>query len=213
VQKDSGYHLRKYRLASKAGIRLMQFWEDEWKGQRRAVIKSMLAGLCVPNSNRVVYARHCEVRECPQKDAASFFAANHLQGATKMRQAWGLYLGDELVAAASVATTRDGRSTELNRFCTVLNTRVQGGFTKLLSKMPKPLITFSDNRYSEGDLYANSGFRFDGNLSPEYELFRNGQRWSKRSIEAKLPGVPSSEYNLHGYHYLYDAGKKRWLLE
>ena len=136
----------------------------------------------------------------------------------------GLYHKDELVMVVTYGRHhRGGNSTVLQRLATKKLTLIVGGMSKLVSKLPRPLITWSDNRYSTGASYEKSGFVFDGELRPDYQYFRNEgrykyKRYSKQSQklkpdekgQGKTEAVLRAEQN---FHRIYDAGKKRWRLD
>ena len=105
-----------------------------------------------------------------------------------------------------------GKELELSRFCIAQGINVVGGFSKILPHLPKPIVTYSDNRVSDGKLYEVNGFKFDGFVKPTYEFMKNGERLSKRSLEAKVGTNDTQVYTSNGYYTLYDAGKKRWAL-
>ena len=92
----------------------------------------------------------------------------------------------------------------------------------ILRKLNRPLITWSNNRYSDVGLYVKTGWVFQADLPPDYQYFKNYKKYcyerlSKQSLrkteEERLSGKTESELRVEGgYHRVYDAGKKRWLL-
>lgn len=211
IRKNKNYHLRKYELSRKAGVFLFQFWEDEWH-TRKDVVKSMILAK-LGQIERRVHARNCQVEEVGNREVSKFLEDNHLLGSTIFQRALGLRHDGELVALVTVSPSKMVGRHEITRFCTKLRTSVTGGFSKLVSKLPRPLVTYSDNRYSTGHLYDHNGFKLDALIDPSYELMKNNSRYSRRSISAKhgIDGIAG--YLQNKYHLLYDAGKMRWILE
>jgi len=82
----------------------------------------------------------------------------------------------------------------------------------------KDVITWSDNRYSNGNIYKQNGFEFDGNLKPDYVYFDRNKHTilSKQSQQKSKNGYPDNmtekEYcESIGLLRLWDCGKIRWI--
>jgi hypothetical protein len=159
--------------------------------------------------------------------ASAFLAVNHLQGAPPTpRWSFGLFLEEELVA---VITFGHHEKTALNltRMAFRLNTTVVGGARKLFGHakalLPAlPIVTFSDNLYSDGSIYPVLGFTLDTELAPSYQWFFKNKLSNKRLFRHKrLPVVLGDAYcpeltehqNMYaaGARCLYDAGYQRWV--
>ena len=218
---NTNYHKIKFEKAQKKGIRLFQFWEDEFI-HKEDILKSMvLVKLKSPQVERI-FARKCITAPVPIHEARAFLNENHLQGGYG-GQALGLYHKKELVMVVTYGRHhRGGTRTVLQRLASKKKILVVGGMSKLISKLPRPLVTWSDNRYSTGASYQQYGFVLDGELRPDYQYFRNEgrynyKRYSKQSKKlkthekalGKTETVLRAEQN---YHRIYDAGKKRWVL-
>src|SRR5271166_4507531 len=108
--------------------------------------------------------------------------------------------------------------------------RLPGGASKLLkyfistnAKYNK-IISFSDNRYSVGNLYEKLGFTLAHEARPSYYYFRPGTRellhkfaWRKKHIKSKLGPMMPGEIEWEamqrfGYDRIWDCGKKKWEL-
>lgn len=215
------YHKMKFEKARDKGIQLLQFWEDEFI-HKEDILKSMiLTKLRSPKIERI-HARKCKAVPVPISEARSFLDDNHLQGGYGGK-AIGLYYKGELVMVVTYGNHhRGGAKIVLQRLASKKLTLVVGGMSRLISKLPRPLITWSDNRYSTGASYKQAGFILDGELRPDYQYFRNEgrykyTRYSKQSLKlkphekntGKTEAVLRAEQN---YHRIYDAGKKRWFL-
>lgn len=216
--KDKNYHLTKLERCQKKGIRLLTIYADEWIDKKEIIISRIKNLLGI---SHVVYARKCLLKEISLEEACRFLNKNHLQGFSKSIKAWGLYYDDELVSALTIGKHhRQGKHPwVLNRFCNKLNTTVVGGASKLLkaTKEFRPLISWADLRWSEGNVYEKLGFKLEAVLPPDYCYTDKRVRISKQALkktkEEKLTGKTEHDLRLEqGYLRLWDCGKQRWLL-
>jgi predicted acetyltransferase len=97
--------------------------------------------------------------------------------------------------------------------------RVHGIWSKLLKQFinehnPKSIVSFSDNRLFSGKVYEKMGFKFDGEVKPDYYWTINHKRFHKSKMR-KPKGCKKTETELRteqGYSKIWDLGKKRWVL-
>ena len=224
--EDKYNTLVKHRLAKKAGIRLITVFEDEWK-TRRLIVENYLKGIL--GARRRVGARKLTIRKGCFKGWVEY---NHLQGAANGTD-YGLWNGDELLAVATFAKPNisKGRKSEegvweLARYCVGL-IGVTGGLSKLMSEFKKDhpeakeLISYSDNRWSTGNLYESSGFTKVRENRPCYWYFIDGKNTNRihrfglrKQILIKKGGNPNkTEWQLAqeaGYDRIWDAGTTLW---
>ena len=228
--KEKNYHLEKTKEAEKNGLRLIHIFEDEWH-DKREICKSMLLNL-FGFTKDVYYARKCEIREVSHADKRCFLNSNHLQGDTNSSINLGLYYGDDLVSLMcfskprlNVGGKKEDGSYELVRFCSLLNCNVIGGASKLLKYFireynPKLITTFSDNRWSIGDLYEKIGFKFDHVSAPNYFYvvgFTRQNRFKYRKSILIKEGYDSNktEHEImldRGIYRIYDCGTRVYKL-
>lgn len=126
-----------------------------------------------------IYARKTDIVLVTPKDAREFFDRTHIQGFTPAQYYIGLRHENELVMCVSIGKSRFDNSYEyeLIRFSTKLDTRVTGGFQKLLKYIRNnltqaPILTYCDRRYSTGLTYSRYG-KFLGNSEPGYSWYNN----------------------------------------
>lgn len=221
------YHRDKTEEAREAGIRLIHVWEDDWEN-KRAVMERFIDSVLGVDTRPKIGARNCEVVDVSRRDADEFLDSNHVQGPPRITgTSIGLTHDGELVAV--LLAKRNATGYELTRFAT--SATVRGGFTRLLSRLEERvrsegggvITTFSDNSYSDGDLYARSGFIRDGELAPDYSYAQShGQRSHKFNYRKKrFKTNPNLKYEeglterelaqLNGLFRVYDAGKVRWV--
>lgn len=128
---DRQSHRHKWDLAQAAGIDLMQIWSSEWE-TKRPVLESIIMnrlGLATP-----LYARKCEVKEVPVKEARKFADENHMQGFYQGIYI-GLYYNNDLVDMSIFCQCRFGGpyQWELTRHVIKHGYRIIGGLSKELA--------------------------------------------------------------------------------
>lgn len=221
------YHAEKSRLAEDNGIALFHIWEDQWR-DNRTVVENVLQHKLGLSDQKTIGARQCTVATLTAAQVKAILEDNHLQGFTHATRHFGL-IHDEVVAVMSIHKRKAGEY-ELTRFAS--STRVPGGFSKLLKHAIEwiredgggTIVTFSDNSYATGQVYQDAGFTLDRALKPDYSYVVNKTRQHKFLYRKKRfekdpnlkfePGL--TERELAAYNSIpriYDAGKKRWILD
>lgn len=231
--RDHKYHINKYKNCLKKDIQLLTIFEDEWKfrqNQCKSHIKSVL-GI----TDKKVFARKCEVKEIIREDAKKFFDFYHIQGSNKLGIVFfGLFFENELYAVMSLG--RHNRQLDvskkeitLDRLCFKDGVQIIGGASKLFSKCLewaknnnyKKIISFSDNRWSLGNVYKKMGFVLEKEYGPDYSYVSTNnprKRLSKQSQKKSMTKCPK-DFTEHswalqrGLARIYDCGKKRWIFE
>ena len=124
----------------------------------------------------------------------------------------------------------DSKYMNITRFCTKQDVVISGLFSKMLKHIIRTteyhgkVISFSDNRHSNGNLYKECGFQLDKELPPDYFYTKdyhsrlNKTHFRKEKIAKKfnIDITGKTEWELMqelGYDRIWDAGKKRWVLE
>jgi hypothetical protein len=227
--REKFYHRNKMDKANKEGIRLITIFQDEWahKGpQVRNFVKSAL-GI----SDSIIFARKCEIYEISRKEANKFLNETHIQGSGKTKIAFGIFYSEELVGVMTGGDhhrTGNKGSLILNRLSFKDGTSVIGGASRLLSRLIKyakqnrysKVVSWSDNRWSEGNVYRELNFILEEELDPDYSYVNGQERTPKQSCKKKdliaLGAKGQTELELAnslGYKRIWDCGKKRWILE
>jgi len=224
--KSWNYHHRKWDAAASAGIGMLTIFEDEWL-EKRSIVEDMIRSK-VGKGVRSITARQCTVGYVARPAAVEFFNTHHLLGAPeRLPLTLGLFSGNQIMAAMSFR--REDGIWNLIRFAT--HGMVPGAASRLLSRFidnhgPNKIITFSDNRYSRGELYEKLGFENIGTVPPMQQYVeRYSIRHDKRSMsrDRMLAANPSSGLDdsmtewemakLLGYDRIWDCGKIKWMLE
>lgn len=227
--------VEKRRGCEEAGYRLIVIFEDEWLS-RPDVVRSRLKAILGRPARRVG-ARKLTVQRLSSKVARAFLEKHHIQGAGGYGEFWGLAQTGEILAVASFARPNASRSRtrgddsvrELVRFACAPDVQVVGGLSRLLAAhlrenpTVKEVLSYSDNRWSQGGVYRTCGFRLDGETPPGYWYFYKGDctrrlhRFAlRKSVLVARGGDPSkTERELAreaGYDRIWDLGTKRWVL-
>jgi len=240
VQQQSAiskYYLRSLRAECIANdIKLLVFFEDEWIHKKDIVINMIKQKLGEADKD-VVYARNTTFEPIETEKCSKFLSINHLQGASQYHYRFGLLHGGELVSVMTFTAPRSQMSgtiankysIELSRFCS--NANVVGGASKLLSNAIEVLkregyekiFTFSDLRYSSGDLYNILGFDQVSYNRPNYKYVIDGirkHRWGFRKdlLRERFPDdfdPKQTEYQNMlslGYDRVWDCGYYKYEL-
>jgi len=217
---DKNYHTLKYKLCQEAGYRLVTIFEHEWL-QRQNAVKSRLRSVLGENKI-LIGARETVFSVGDQEEVSSFLNEFHVQGSTRFEKAFKLSFEDQIVAVMTFSRHHRQTSKELvlNRFCIRDNYSIMGGASKLLKNadIHEPIVSYSDNRWSDGDIYHQLKFKLDRQLPPDYFYISNSGVFSKQSMRKTKKDRDSglSEHALRlsqGYLRVYDCGKQRWLRE
>jgi len=207
--KAKNYHWNKEIRCRELGINLLQFWHHEIGALVFSMIRAKLGVF-----TRTIYGRKTVIRGISSGDYRDFLRSNHLQGAINSSERNGLYFVDELVAVMGFS-----RGNHLDRFATIRDTRVIGGFTKLLKSFNKhDIVSFSANRYSDGNVYVKNGFSLEReNKYTLYYTDGNSLFSRERFQRHKLKGVTYGQsvekfLNLRGIYSIYGPGTKKWRL-
>jgi hypothetical protein len=113
---------------------------------------------------------------------------------------------------------------ELDRFCSIKNTLIIGGFSKLFKNRPldRDIISYSFNSYSVGNVYQVNGFNFvrenKNTLYYYYEgRLRNRNSFMKHKLVDRLNIGNPEDYTERDLaesmsaFQVFDSGTKTWL--
>ncbi len=227
--KDRGYHHRKWLAAEKAGIRLIQIFEDEWLDKPELVTRMLQHA--TGSAPRRLHARKGKIVRITPAEAGAFLDANHIQGRDGTPVAFALVY-DKIEAVMTFTKPRlSGGDSEaqivLNRYAA--SASIPGGFSRLfrhaVSELDlKSVATYSDNRWFSGGVYASNGFRMVGNVSPTYWYFSK-THWHRQhrfgfrkdALKQKMGELfnpQETEFqnaDRFGLLRVWDAGKRSWM--
>jgi len=233
LRKKEEKHYDKYKLCQENKVQILAIFEDEWQDPlKQTLIKKMIEHRLGVSKAKKVRASSLKIVRFDKNDQfRDFFNKNHLDGHAKSSFALALINGkNEIISCMSFRKNFNGE-TEIARFATDFNYLVYGGFSKLLKHSPRPLVSFSNNRLSIGDVYQKNGFRFLSENKPSYwytdfktRVWRfKCKRINDPEILSKYPterdqainGIFSDE--LFGddrpLYKIEDYGHKKWIIE
>lgn len=224
-RKPIDYHHNKYLAAQKAGIQLVQLWEDDWTTKPEVVKSILKQKLGVAEK---VLAVDTEVITVTKEQAEEFLRETHLQGYASGTHYLGLVSKGDIETLRAIMVLEDESEKVLNivRYATSAN--VVGGFTKLLDHATKTFnhdsfTATSDHCEANEEIYENNGFIVEAVLPPDYmyvvknerklrseyplERFRDDPKllWEEGLTERELA-------DLNGLDRIWDAGKTRYRL-
>jgi very-short-patch-repair endonuclease len=216
LYKDKKYHRDKYKQCEKKGIQLVQIIEDDWI-YRNDIVKSMI----INKLNKIddkIYARKCQIKEVKDNSLIrDFLNKNHIQGFVGSKIKIGLFHDNKLVSLMTFKYISDNNY-ELNRFCNIINTNVVGGASKLFNFFVNNydfnnIISFSNNLYSNGNLYEKLNFIKIKELKEDYSYIINNIRYHKfnfRNFKNKNLTEKENMLNDNIFRF-YDAGKNKYI--
>lgn len=226
--RTRSYHHDKWKKCRDKGIQLLTIFDDEWN-QKQDVCRSLILSKLGIFENRI-QARKCKVREITKKEMSEFCDLHHLQGANKLsRVCFGLFHAEELVGVVDLGRhhrKKDNDSVVLTRLCFKKGLQVVGGAGKLFKMCLEwcrendinKIVSWSDNRYSDGAVYEKLGFKRTEDLPPDYyyvNMKNPKRRLSKQSQSKKQSQCPPETTELEwansrGLSRIWDCGKTRW---
>lgn len=210
-------HRFKYEKCKENNIELVQIFENEWKN-RKDQIKSFLRSKFGKNEIRL-HARKCDIRLVDKKEAREFLDKYHIQGGKiKIANAYGLYHNNELLSLISISKHhRNSSEDSLSRYVCKENVTISGGLSRLVKfalKDYSTLKTWVDLRWSSGENWIKSGWKYHGKVDlgyfyyhPDKKIIKSKQQ-SKKTKEEKLTGMTELKLReQQGFYPIYDAGK------
>lgn len=223
TKKGILYHQQKSLNAEKRGIFIYHIFEYEWLSKREKII-SQITNLLKNNSTKF-FARNCIIKEVSFKESHTFLNTNHLQGGDKSKVRLGLYQNDTLIALMTFCKPRFNKKIEweLSRFCTLGNTTVVGGCSKLFKYFiknykPSSIISYSDIGKTRGDVYKILNFTLHHISAPNYVWTNGYQTLSRYQCQKhklkKFQHLGETENDImraRGFLKIYDCGNKVWV--
>lgn len=224
VNKNKNIHIDKLNAYNNNGLTCLHFFEDEILNKSDIIISMIAYKL---NQTKItIDARKCVLQLIDLKSANKFYTENHIQGECKSSINVGLFYKDELISALGMSKSRFSKKYEweIVRFCSKKFSNVRGAFNKLLTffivnNKPESIITYSDRRYSNGNLYLANGFSFLKQNRPNY-FYLNKHNYLNRISRLKFQkhklinilqqfDINLSEWEnmqLNGYNRIWDCG-------
>ena len=222
--KNKYYHLNKTEECNKLNIKLIHIFEHEWVCKQN-IIKSMI--LTSIGNNTKLYARKCTVKNITTDIKNEFLSKYHIQSGGRSNVKLGLFYDDILVSVMTFGKSRfDGNYTwEIIRLATKSNFIVVGGASKLLKYFiknynPTAIVTYSDRRFGEGNVYNKIGFDFVDKTPPSYYYIKGSEVYSRFQYQKHKLKFKLNEYDenisewenmvRNGYDRIWDCGHNKF---
>lgn len=226
--RSRSYHYNKYKKCKENNIQLLTIFDDEWKNKQNIIKSVILSKLGI--FEKRIYARKCVTKEISKKEMNSFCEQYHIQGKNYLSLVcFGLFHENELVGVIDLGRhhrKKDKDTMVLTRLCFKQGCQIVGGSSKLFSACinycknnnVKNIISWSDNRWSDGKVYKNLGFFLEEDLGPDYcyvDISNPKKRISKQSQKKRNSNCPENTTELEwansrGLSRIWDCGKTRW---
>ena len=226
--RDKNYHESKYKKCKDQDIQLITIFEDEWLNNKEIIKSVILSKLGI--FNKRIYARKCIVKEISKKEFTDFCNQYHVQGGNSLAKVClGLFYEDELIGVMDLGNHHRKKTKDemvLTRLCFKAGYQIIGGASKLFNACInwcknngiKKIISWSDNRWSNGSIYKNLNFQLEEELNADYayvNIDNPKQRISKQSQMKNKTNCPKDktekEWALeNGLSRIWDCGKIRW---
>jgi len=216
VNKSKNHHFDLRKRFEEYNLKLIQFHEDEIK-TKPEIVKSIVASKSGKIQEKI-HARKTTLRLVSQPEAKVFLEKNHLMGNIAAKHI-GLFDNNKLVCLLSYKTFTANNSCHIERFCSLCNVVVVGGFTKLLSALEKLVrvkeyMYWVDLRYGTGEHLLNHGFIWkkdtlgwkwtDGTNT--YNRLRCRANMDNRKLSEKEHAEEL------GWERIYDAGQRLYCM-
>lgn len=235
IKRNKNYHLQKFQLCEQLGIHLVSIFEKDWK-EINSKLLSYLSSLF--SNKKRIFARNTIVKFIDNNTAKSFCEKYHFNGyGVNNIVNLGLYLNEELLSVMTFAKPqfkkeKNNNDWELNRLCTIDNTIIIGGASKLFSAFikkynPSSITTYSNCCYFTGNVYKELGFSFKGYSSTPYYWSKNNSYVERKeaqpkklklkfpelyneAVKNKVSSVEEYIMKSLGYNRVYLVGNKIW---
>ena len=229
-RKGKNLHERKYRLCKENDIRLFTIFEDEWR-HRQSQVKSFIRSALNKNDIRL-YARDLklEIVEHRHIDALKFIENHHIQEVPSILSILKHFMlldknGSIISCMTFSRHPRNESEIVLSRYCVKSNHSILGGAKRLfkhaIDYFKCDIKTWSDNRWTEGNLYDRLGFKLYKNLPKDYSYVIPGnnsiripkQSMSKTKMKASENQTEYERALELGFDRIWDCGKKTWIFK
>jgi len=220
---DKKLHYKKHLHAKNKGIKLLQFYSNQWE-QQSELVKSMIDNQLGLNAKKVG-ARTLQITMLDSKAAKAFFTKNHLHGWCRAKATFALTDKEtnEVLSALSLRSPMHKvykDSLEIARFATRMNTTVVGGFSKLLSCVKKytksqqlhTIISYADLLHGTGRVYDLAGFDYVKHTGINYWYTDGVQLFNRFRYKAEANKSEKEVAKAQNVQRIYGCGNSLYKL-
>jgi hypothetical protein len=225
--RNEKYHFNKLVECKVQNIKLLQFWDYEWLLKQDIILSKLR--ILFGKADKI-YARNTKVKMLTAAESKEFYQINHLQGSCHSLVHIGLMHNDTIVSIMSFGKSRFNKNFEyeLTRFCSLQNTTIVGGASKLMTYFiknynPQSIISYCDLRFGNGKFYEKLQFTKSHRSNPNYFYFKPGsldiysrQKFQKHKLKGLLPIFDEDlteweNMQVNGYDRIWDCGNDVWI--
>lgn len=225
------YHYDKFKQCQEKNITLFTIFGNSWETKKQIWKNKIKSKLNLYSTK--VFARNTSVVSLSSKETIKFLNNNHVQGYCISQIAYGLQHDNKIIAIMTFSKSRTGigknrgaGAYELVRYAT--SCPVIGGASKLLAAFkrqhsPNIIISYSDNQYSQGNLYKILGFQLENEISngywyydPKTKKTYHRYKFTKHKLINEGFDPNKTEKQImqeRGFLRIYDCGTKTWKLD
>lgn len=215
LSRNKQYHAEKAAAFAQAGIRLLQFRENEIRDKHSIVLSILKHQL--NTSERRFGARKLSMKKVPESEALNFLSDNHMMGSIRGATHNGLWLGNELLCVMSTKFFSDTSLLEIARFAVKKDVSIAGAFFKLLSAARMKhsnalkIVNFVDLRFHTGASSVLNGFNLT-KIHVGFEWTDGKNVFNRRFCVAdSINGISELQRSRDmGLYKLYDAGQAKY---
>lgn len=209
-------------------VQLVHVWEDDLRDRYDVVLWMLKFKLGLVKRKKLM-ARKCTIQKVEPRERIAFYNKYHIQG-DGQGICYGLYYQGHLISCMSVrrgpSNTSSKGAWELNRYASIHNYFVVGGFEKLFKFFTKTYdihhwISYADRTVSDGSLYEHQGWKKTQVSNPDYKYVYKGIRYHKFNFRIKRfredkslkfkEGLSEAQLaELNGITRIYDCGKIKY---
>lgn len=167
--KKQSYHRDKYLKCKERGFELITIFESDPLEKIKCLLLKKLG------KTKKIGARKTRLDRITSKEASEFHKVHHLHSSIGGSYHYGLFYEGTLLLVASFGKNRFSKhyEYECTRITSHSNYTVVGGVSKLIKQFiktekPQSIVTFSDLRFGEGNVYLNCGFTRLKDSPPNY---------------------------------------------
>lgn len=219
--KNQFYHLNKMIESNNKGIDLITIFSDEFLNHPNIVMSILKNKMGITPIS--IMARKTEVVKLTSDKCRSFLKENHIMGAGRSTEKYGLIYNNELVAVMTFIKgdiSHKGSEWEINRFASKIDTSIIGGASKLFNKFrkdvnPETVVTFADLRWGKGSVYERMGFVHEYNSPPNYWYHDNTKRYHRFGLRKNSNDNPLltewENRKNQGWDRIWDCGHAKYV--
>lgn len=211
---------RKYEYCIDNSINYLMFFEDEIHDKVQICKNILKVHLGYSTDKVKIRPQKCEIKLIKSELAFPFYDKFHIQGRCNSKYHIGVFYKNQLIACMSIRTPFRPNSGdwEISRMASNFKYQVHGIWSYLLKwvltnkLIHGKLITFSDNRLFNGNVYEKIGMTKVGKIRSDYYWTKGMSRFNKSSLR-KPDDSDKTEFELRsseGYHRIWDLGKTKW---